>query len=289
MSNYRSVWKYLHRTPHTLGWLNLDGVHTRYLEAGRPDAPVVIMLHGTAGSLENFCANYAAYADHFHVFGIDMLGCGYTDKPGYDYRIRDYADHVLRFMNALGIETAALVGVSLGSWVAAQIAVSAPRRVEKIVMVAPAGIVVDSEEERRVAEGVRMRRKAAAEHPTRESVAAAMGRLMLKPEDLIDDLVEIRLEIYQQPAMKAAMSHLLAFSLGGQDLSPDQWRALSAPILVVAAIDAPNMFLRNAWAIADLAPHVEVLELGDCDHWAQFERPETFNAASIAFLLSNHG
>jgi 2-hydroxy-6-oxonona-2,4-dienedioate hydrolase len=284
MNNYKSIWKYLFRTPHRLNWVDVEGVSTRYLEAGTPGAPVLILLHGTAGSLENFCANYASYAEHFHVFGIDMLGCGATDKPDHDYLIEHYATHLLGFMDALGLASASLIGVSLGSWVAAQAAHMAPSRIEKLIMVAPAGIIVDVEEERRVAEGVRKRRSAAATTPTWETVRAAMSGLMLKPDDLIDDLIAIRLDIYQDPRMQAAMPRLLAFSLGGQDLKPAQWQSLEQPILSVAAVDAPNMFLRNAYAIADTAPNATLVEMHGCDHWAQYEQAEAFNALSIEFL-----
>lgn len=284
MDNYKSIWKYLFRTPHRLNWVDVDGVNTRYLEAGKPGAPVLILLHGTAGSLENFCANYSAYAEHYHVFGIDMLGCGATDKPEYDYFIEHYAKHLLGFMDAIGIDQAALIGVSLGSWVAAKAAHLAPARVSKMIMVAPAGIIVDAEEERRVAEGVRKRRSAAAATPTWQTVQAAMSGLVLNKDDLIDDLIAIRLDIYQDPAMQKAMPHLLAFSLGGQDLKTHEWQSLTQPILTIAAVDAPNMFLTNAYAIAQTAPNARVVEMHGCDHWAQFEQADAFNALSIEFL-----
>ena len=284
MNTNASIWQHLYATPHRLGWIDAGGVRTRYLEAGPADAPPVLMLHGTAGSLENFCANYAAYAAHFRVIGIDMLGCGLTDKPAFDYLIQDYAAHACGVLDRMGIEQAAIVGVSLGSWVGAALALAHPHRVRRLVMVAPAGIVVDAEEERRFAEGVRKRRSAAASAPTWESVSAAMRGLVLDPSALADDLVAIRLEIYRQPAMAAAMPRLLAFSLGGQALSESQWMSLQTPVQVVAAVDAPNMFLTNARAIARLAPAAELLEIKGCDHWAQYEQAETFNAASIAFL-----
>jgi pimeloyl-ACP methyl ester carboxylesterase len=44
------------------------------------------------------------------------------------------------------------------------------------------------------------------------------------------------------------------------------------------------MFLSNAYAIAESAPDVQVLEIKGCDHWAQFEQPLDFNEASLAFL-----
>ena len=174
--------------------------------------------------------------------------------------------------------------MEINTWVGAALALAHPSRVNKLVMVAPAGIITDPEEEQRVAEGVRKRRSAAAAHPTWDTVAAAMKGLVLQPETLMDDLIGVRLDIYSDPRMQAAMPHLLAFTLGGQALSEDQWRSLNLPIQVIAAVDAPNMFLGNAYAIAKTAPQVQLLEMKGCDHWAQYEQPQAFNDASIAFL-----
>lgn len=281
---YRSVWTYLNTVAHRLGWVDAGGLRTRYLESGRPDGPVVVLLHGTAGSLENFCANYGPLGEEHRVIGIDMLGCGYTDKPDRPYLIPDYAAHVLAVLDALGVDQASLIGVSLGSWVGARLAAEHPERVTGLVMVAPAGIVIDAEAEKVFGADVRARRQNAAQTPTWESVTHAMGRLMLDPADLIDDLVGVRLRIYQQPEMAVAMPHLLAFTTGGQDLSEQEWAALDLPVLVIAAVDAPNMFLDNARRLAELLPRVDLLELGGCDHWGQFEQADEFNAATKRFL-----
>src|SRR5690606_39044625 len=99
--------------------------------------------------LENFCANYGALAQTHRVIGIDMLGCGYTDKPDRPYLIPDYAEHALAVLDALDIDSAAVIGVSLGSWVGARLAVDRPDRITQLVMVAPAGIIVDPEEEKK--------------------------------------------------------------------------------------------------------------------------------------------
>jgi len=284
MQRYRSVWTYLDTVSHTLDWIDAGGVRTRYLTAGDPDAPVVLMLHGTAGSLENFCANYGRLARTHRVIGIDMLGCGYTDKPDRPYLITDYAAHAIDVLDALGVDEAAVIGVSLGSWVGARMALDHPDRVNRLVMIAPAGIIVDPEEEKKFGADVRRRRQGAAEAPSWESVTAAMGRLVLNPEDLIDDLIGVRLRIYQQPEMAEVMKHLLAFTSGGQDLSREEWARLRQPVLVVAAVDAPNMFLDNARLLGQILPDVEVVDMTGCDHWAQFERAEEFNELAERFL-----
>jgi 2-hydroxy-6-oxonona-2,4-dienedioate hydrolase len=279
------IWEHLFRTPHTLGWVDAAGVKTRYLAAGPQQAPALLLLHGTAGSLENFCANIATLSQHFRVIAIDMLGCGLTDKPAHDYLIADYAQHAANVLTAFGIEQASVIGVSLGSWVGAAMALHHPQRVQRLVMIAPAGIVADAEAEARMAEGVRQRRSTAAADPNWETVYAALKGLVLDPATLSDDLIAIRLAIYQDPRMKEAMPRLLAFTRGDQYLTEAQWRSLTLPIQVIAAVDAPNLFLKNAYAIAKTAPNVELVELAGCDHWAQYEQPEAFHRACIDFLL----
>jgi len=259
MPGYRSIWTYLNTVPHQLAFLDAGGIHTRYLEAGNPDGPVVLLLHGTAGSLENYCANYGPLGETHRVIGIDMLGCGYTDKPDRPYLIPDYAAHVLDVLDALGIGQAAIVGVSLGSWVGARLALDHPDRVSSLVVVAPAGVIVDPEQEKKFGADLRQRRTNAAQAPSWESVTAAMGRLMLDPQDLIDDLIGVRLRIYEQPEMATAMAHLLAFTAGGQDLSRQDWGRLMQPVMIIAAVDAPNMFLDNARLLGQLIPNVELV------------------------------
>lgn len=283
-TDFRSVWTYLNRTSHTLGYLDAQGVRTRYLETGDRGNPTVLLLHGTAGSLENFCANYEALGREYHVIGIDLLGCGYTEKPDFPYQISDYSKHVIDVMDTLEVEHAALIGVSLGSWVGAWSALHYPKRVSSLTMLAPAGIVVDAAEEKNFGADVRRRRSTAAADPTWETVTTAMGRLMLNQTDLIDDLVAVRLDIYKTPEMKRAMPHLLAFTDGREMLTDDQWAVLQQPMLVVASIDAPNMFQDNAYRIAEIAPQARLAEMTGCDHWPQFEQPDAFHEIALDFL-----
>ncbi|WP_333674437.1 alpha/beta fold hydrolase [Glutamicibacter sp.] len=283
-TGFRSVWTFLNKTSHTLGFVEAQGVRTRFIEAGSRGNPTVLLLHGTAGSLENFCANYEKLAENYHVIGLDLLGCGYTDKPDFPYQISDYAAHLIDFMDVLAISRASLIGVSLGSWIGAWTALHHPDRVSSLSMLAPAGIVVNAEEEKAFGADVRKRRSTAAADPTWETVSTAMGRLMLDQKDLIDDLVAVRLGIYQEPEMKKAMPHLLAFTSGEQMLTAEQWSSVNLPLLVIASVDAPNMFLDNAYKIAQLAPQAQLVELEGCDHWPQFEQPEAFHQVALDFL-----
>lgn len=279
-----SIWLSLYRTPHRLGFVDAGGYRTRYLEAGRGDAEVVVLLHGTAGSLENFSRNVAAYAEHFRVIALDLAGCGWTDKPQAQLTIHDWVAHVLAVLDVLGIERASFVGVSLGSVVAVNLTQRAPERVNRVVMVAPVGVALPEGVLQGAVTDIAKRRLKAAESLTWSGVRAIFERLFLRSDRIIDDLVAVRLEIYSDPEMQRAMPLILVSSATEGILSDEDWRAFPRPLQVIASVDAPNIFLDSAYRIGDLAPDVDLVELPDCDHWAQFECAAEFNATSIEFL-----
>ena len=83
MAEHESVWSDLQGVPFAQGYLDAGGVRTRYLHAGDPSKPPLILLHGSGGHAEAYVRNLEAHAEHFSTWSIDMLGHGYTDKPGH--------------------------------------------------------------------------------------------------------------------------------------------------------------------------------------------------------------
>jgi 2-hydroxy-6-oxonona-2,4-dienedioate hydrolase len=241
------------------------------------------MLHGTAASLESFCANIAEHAKYFHVFAIDMMGSGWTDKPDYPYTMKVYIEHVRGFMDALSIKTASFIGVSLGSGVAAYFSYIYPERSRSFVMVAPTGVVADQAAWEKLAiSGTQDRLQSVAE-PTAERIRDIFKVLLLHEEDIIDDLVGVRLGIYSAPEIKGVMPHIVA-ALKEMNRPHEEWRQTKMPILVVGAPDGNPTIYQNAKLIAELAPNATFVDMPDTEHWAQFEHPEIFNPLSIAFL-----
>ena len=273
----------MYSTPHKLGYVRARGLNTRYLECGPRDAPTVILLHGTAGSLENFCRNYAALGEHYRVIGIDMVGSGASEKPNVDCTISEYVEHVREVMAALEVKDAFFIGVSLGSWIAVALEQAHPGLVKKLIMIAPSGIVVDEEEYQKVLAGIRARRGGAAAAPTWDSIKAVLSKMVKYPEKLIDDLVAVRLDIYSRPSMKEAMPKLLAF-MEDRPMTTEQWQKMTIPILVIANVDVPNMFLDNARAIAKVAPNATSIDFKDVDHWCQYERSDVFNRLAMDYF-----
>jgi pimeloyl-ACP methyl ester carboxylesterase len=114
------------------------GQHIRYVEAGT--GPILILVHGLAGSSQHWQKVVAPLARHYHVIALDQIGFGRSDKPLLDYRAETFADFLDEFMRMRNLPRATLVGNSLGGWVAALLAIEHPDRVARLVLVDSAGM-----------------------------------------------------------------------------------------------------------------------------------------------------
>src|SRR5580700_823954 len=283
---YHSIWTQLLATPFRQGWIDAGGIKTRFVQAGDPSNPPLVMLHGTAGSLENFAANIAAHAQHFNCIAFDMIGSGMTAKPDYDYETEHYVKHVADFFKAMDIKKASIIGLSLGARVASRFAIDHPENVERLILLSATAYFPA----RPIQSDIKSSRAAAAANPTWDSIREIFKGLFHDEKEIWDDLIATRLSLYSRPDMKQAMSHILALldpEVYDRNRIPDEdWRTLRAPTLVIAAVDHRDVFLDTARAIAKLIPNVNVFEMKHCSHWPQMEDPDTFNKRSLAFPLA---
>lgn len=114
------------------------GQHIRYVEAGA--GAVVVLVHGLADDGGVWGQEIGPLARRAHVFALDQLGFGRSDKPLLDYRAQTLADFLDEFMRTLHLAHATVVGNSLGGWVAALLAIEHPQQVDKLVLIDSAGL-----------------------------------------------------------------------------------------------------------------------------------------------------
>src|SRR6476646_7327027 len=108
------------------------GFKLHYPEAGR-GAPVVL-LHGLGGDGSRWGPNIDPLAKDFHVFALDQIGFGESDKPLANYHTGMLAEFLVGFLKAAGVPKASLVGNSMGAGVALYTAVHFPDMVDRIVL-----------------------------------------------------------------------------------------------------------------------------------------------------------
>lgn len=114
------------------------GIQMHYAEQGRSSGEPVILLHGYTDSWFSYSRVLPLLPDDYRVFALDLRGHGQSDRPMGGYGMTDLAADVIAFMDAKGIVRATIVGHSMGGFVAQQVALAAPRRVSRLVIVSSA-------------------------------------------------------------------------------------------------------------------------------------------------------
>jgi pimeloyl-ACP methyl ester carboxylesterase len=114
------------------------GVRVNYVHGGPVDGPAVIMLHGYTDSSFSFSRVLPLMPAHLRVIAVDQRGHGNSDRPASGYSVDAFASDLLSLMDALAIDSATLVGHSMGSFVARRAAERAPDRIRRLVLIGTA-------------------------------------------------------------------------------------------------------------------------------------------------------
>ena len=278
-----TIWTDLADTTFSIDFVDAGGLRTRALRAGQGEP--LIFLHGTSGHLEAFIRNLPAHAQHYDCHAIDMMGHGYTDSPPEAYRIRGYVDHLVAYMDAVGIDRAHFVGESLGGWVAARLAVDFVDRVGKLTLVAPGGTVANPE----VMERIKTSTRAAVESDDIGLTRKRLELLMFDPTtNVTQELVDARHAIYHRESFVNAIDRLLALQeIENREpdlLTVEQMKAIQAKTLIVWGMENPFGKIPEAQRMHESIPGSRLELFEECGHWPQHEHAERFNALNLAFL-----
>lgn len=119
-------------------FVNVNGIRTRYFDAGTGEA--LVLIHGgqwpSTAAADTWSAIFDHLAGRFHVYAFDKLGMGFTDNPktDADFTMDAIIDHAYGFINAVGIKRCVLLGHSRGALPAARIACDHPELVSHLVI-----------------------------------------------------------------------------------------------------------------------------------------------------------
>jgi pimeloyl-ACP methyl ester carboxylesterase len=107
---------------------------------GDQTAPVVVLVHGMAGSSTTWREVMPVLGRRYRVIAPDLLGHGRSDKPAGDYSLGAHASLIRDLLAELDVERATIVGQSLGGGVAMQFAYQFPEMCERLVLVSSGGL-----------------------------------------------------------------------------------------------------------------------------------------------------
>ncbi|WP_432180911.1 alpha/beta fold hydrolase [Streptomyces sp. NBC_00063] len=113
--------------------VDVGGVRLTYQMWGPPDAPPLVLLHALGEDATNWEAVVPALARRRRGYAPDLRGHGRSDWPG-DYSLELMQADVLRFLDALGLDSVDLIGHSMGGIVAYLLAEDHPQRVRRLVL-----------------------------------------------------------------------------------------------------------------------------------------------------------
>jgi pimeloyl-ACP methyl ester carboxylesterase len=259
----------------------VDGLTINY-EAQGEGEPLVLIPYTSA---DNACWAFQlpAYTEHFHCVALDLPGSGESDKPPGPYSTEGYADQVSAFMSAVGIDSAHVAGMSLGAAVGLHLAARHPGRVRSLSLHS-CWHASDSY----LKTVVEQWRALAGTLPAiADVVIEGIFPWCFTPEayvdrpEFIDALVSFVRSRPAQPAdaflaqLDGVVVHDASAVLG----------QIEAPTLITFGSDDLVCSTRFAAPLHDGIAGSEVVVFDHLSHAGLHEDPETFNRATLEFLL----
>jgi pimeloyl-ACP methyl ester carboxylesterase len=275
-------------------WVELDGTPVNVIEAGSEHAgegQPIVFVHGLSGSWPNWLYQLPAFASTHRVIALDLPGFGHSPMPREQITISGYARLLDQLLGHLRVDAATVVGNSMGGFIASELAIAFPQRVERLVLVSAAGL--STYNHRGSTLGLPALRRAErilgaytawlAAHS--DAVVrrprlrdATLNFVVRHPERLPAPLAAEQLRGAGTPGFLQGLEAVLHYDV--RDRLPE----IACPTLIVWGDRDRLISVRDADLFAELIPDSRKVVFGDTGHMAMLERPESFNALLAEFL-----
>lgn len=261
-----------------------DGVHIHYEVFGRPDGEPLLMIQGLGTDSRGWAFQRLAFGRRFRCYAIDNRGVGRSECPPGPYSLFQMADDAVRILDAENVESAHVVGASMGGAIAQIIGVLYPQRTRSLVLACTA------------CRHHPWRRELLADwaEAVQEKGMAALGddglqwligpRLRRRFGLWLNLLARIVLQSPPEPFVAQVdaildMSDELRFELGN----------ITVPTLVITGSQDSLTPVGDAEELAELIPHARLVIIPRAAHGLMVETPNAFNAAVLEFFADITG
>jgi pimeloyl-ACP methyl ester carboxylesterase len=285
-------------SPIEQNFTRVKGIRTHYLSAGQVNAPsTVILLHG--GGVDNARLSWELLipelAVEHRVLTPDWPGFGESERPDIAYSSSFYIQFLQDFLDELQVQHASLAGISMGGMGVIGLALQAPQKVDKLILVDSYGL-----------------QRAAPMHffsylfikvPGVNALTWAMMRnkamtrytlqaLLRRPDSVTDELVE---QLYQEILKPNADRAWMRFQndeitrKGVRTCFMDRLGEIKSPTLIVHGTKDSAVPVENARQAHERIPGSKLIWMEGCGHWPQRDDPPEFNRVVKEFLSSTSG
>ncbi len=255
--------------------VTINGASIAYRDEG--SGPPVLLLHAFPLSSAMWEGQIVALARHRRVIAPDTRGLGGSSLGEGQVTIDTYADDVAGLMRALGLERAAIVGLSMGGYIAFALLRRHPQLVSALVL-ANTRAGADTEEGRRGRE----ESARTAEERGPAPVAEAMLPRLLSPGAPAELRERVRRMIEANSGAGIAAAQR---AMAGRPDSTGLLASIAVPTLVIGAGQDPIITLEETRAMRAAIPNSRLLEIAHAGHLSNLEAPEAFNTAVLGLLM----
>jgi 2-hydroxymuconate-semialdehyde hydrolase len=240
----------------------------------------VLFLHGSGTGVSaaaNWWKTLPALEKSVRAIAIDLIGFGATiEAPETAYGIREWGAHVLRTLDALGIEKTWLVGNSLGGWIALQLAIDHPDRVLGVISMGTGGSAPTAAIKAHATPDISF-----------EGLRRSFQAFVTDPGLVNDAMVRARQVVAEYEVASGRLSRVIAArerDRAALPLDDDALGQLTAPVLLVHGLADHIIPPSRTWDLVNLTPTADAVILRGCGHWSQIERADAFASLVLEFV-----
>ena len=242
------------------------GIHSHYAHLGEyrvhyyegGEGPPLVYVHGLGAESLNWVPMMLDTRHQFHVYAIDLLGHGDTDKPDIAYSIEQQSEMLRQFLASQNIQSADVVGVSMGGWVALKLAIEHPEVVNRLVVADAAGLKFQTDITAKT-----------FLPSTPDELAAFMARLTPRQ---FHAPYPITRDFLNQVAERAWITHRIFDSfLTYQDVLDGKLEGVKAPTLVIWGKQENLIPITVGEQMKQQIPSASLVVCADSGHLAVFE------------------
>jgi pimeloyl-ACP methyl ester carboxylesterase len=267
--------------------IDVDGTPVTYVDIGSGDLEPIVFVHGLGGQWQNWLENLPRAAQERRVIALDLPGFGCTPMPRPKITIPGYARCVDALCERLDLGRVDIVGNSMGGYIATEVAIQFPQRIDQLILVSAAGITSADLVHRPVltlgriaaaiaTHGASRRRPIASRPKSRHMALLLVAR---HPSLLRADLAyEGFFKGTGKPGFEDALLANLEYDF--RDRLPE----LRQPTLIVWGENDSIIPVKDAHEFERLIPDSRKVVMRDTGHIPMAERPAAFNDVMMEFL-----